>query len=144
MNCTAKKLISRFAFRHREILADRMEMRTCDTDCRYRANAAGAQTSRTATLLDIEVLRLRIARQVKEQVAFYHQSQRELETAEQNLSSAQKRLRLASRLFEKGRMDNFSVTDAETAYLDAEDSRFAAEAEASVPLQRWRRRGFRS
>jgi outer membrane protein TolC len=85
-----------------------------------------------AAQLDIEIVRVRIVRQVKDQLGAYARAQQEAEIASRNVSLAERRLQLAMRLFEKGRADNIAVTDAEEALQLAEDARVTTEAEASV------------
>ena len=61
-----------------------------------------------------------------------NRSRREVKIAERNMNLAASRLKLAHRLFEMGRGDNFSVTDAEQSMLHAENKVFSARAEARV------------
>ncbi len=80
----------------------------------------------------IEITELSIARQVHQQLLVYKRTQSELKIATRNLSLASSRAKLARRLFELGRGDNFSVTDAEEAFLQAENQLFSAQEEASL------------
>src|SRR5690606_22457663 len=68
----------------------------------------------------IRVVQLGISREVRQSMLAYRRARADLATFESNLDHASARLELARRLFESGRTDNFSVTDAEEAYLDAE------------------------
>src|SRR5690606_12043653 len=68
----------------------------------------------------IRVVQLGIAREVRQSMLAYRRARADLANFESNLDHASARLELARRLFESGRTDNFSVTDAEEAYLDAE------------------------
>lgn len=73
-----------------------------------------------------------IAREVQQQIAAYLRARTEAGIAARNEKLAESRARLARRLFEIGRGDNFSATDAEQAYFQAQTRRLAARAEASV------------
>lgn len=82
-----------------------------------------------------EVIRIRelaIAREIQEQTDAYRRAQTNLATAERNLKLAEGRARIARRLFEAGRGDNFSVTDAEDAYVQAQTALLAARSDASL------------
>lgn len=80
----------------------------------------------------IEILERSIAREILQVIGAYRRARQELDIAERNYRLAERRARLARRLFEVGRGDNFSVTDAEEALTRAEERRYAARAEASV------------
>lgn len=84
----------------------------------------------------IRVVQLGIAREVRQSMLAYRRARADLATFESNLDHASARLELARRLFETGRTDNFSVTDAEEAYLDAESRLLAGETDAT--LAAWR------
>ena len=77
-------------------------------------------------------MRDRIVREVRDALSAYTRAQAESDIAAQNLAIARQRLDLAQRLFVRGRTDNISVTDAETAYLLAQNDDNSAAAEASV------------
>lgn len=68
----------------------------------------------------IRVVELAIAREVRQAMLSYRRSRAELGILEANVENARARLELARRLFETGRTDNFSVTDADEAFLDAQ------------------------
>lgn len=73
-----------------------------------------------------------VRRQVRQALATYERARSEIVFAERNLRLAQSRAALARRLYEMGRGDNFSATDAENALLQAQDSMLEAQAGASV------------
>jgi outer membrane protein TolC len=106
-----------------------------DTDfnlSRERVALDQALINQTSSSETIEIVRLSITREVLQQLQAYRRAQAELKIAEQNFKLAAGRSRLARRLFELGRGDNFSVTDAEEAYLQAENQLLFARAEASI------------
>lgn len=106
-----------------------------DTDLnqtRERARLGQAVISRESALEAIRIRELAITREVQQQISAYRRAREELDIAERNHRLAEQRTRLARRLFEIGRGDNFSVTDAEEALAQAEDRRLAARAEASI------------
>ncbi len=80
----------------------------------------------------VRVLELRIARELQQQVLAYRRAHAELKILERNRKHAAARLQLARRLFEIGRSDNFSVTDAEDSFLQAEGDLLFGRAQASI------------
>lgn len=82
--------------------------------------------------LNTGIIELAIAREVNQQRAAYRRAQAELKIAERNKDLAASRRKLAQQLFELGRSDQFSVTDAEETFLLAENQWLAARAEASL------------
>jgi outer membrane protein TolC len=80
----------------------------------------------------IRIRELAIAREVQQRLSALQLARSERIIAERNFKLASDRARLARRLFERGRGDNFSVTDAEEALQDAENKRLGARAEASI------------
>ncbi len=80
----------------------------------------------------IGIRALAIARDVQQGVSAYRQARSELSIAGRNYSAAEARSELARRLFEMGRGDSFSVTDAESAFIDAESALLAARASVCV------------
>lgn len=82
--------------------------------------------------LNTGIVELAIAREVNQQRAAYRRAQAALKIAERNKDLAASRRSLAQRLFELGRSDQFSVTDAEETFLLAENQWLAARAEASL------------
>lgn len=80
----------------------------------------------------LEILENSIRRQVQQGILAYQRSLDQLRLAERNHGFARDRARLARRMFEIGRGDNFAVTDAETALLEAESSMLQTRAESVV------------
>lgn len=97
-----------------------------------RARLAQATLSREAAGETIHIRELSIAREVQQLLSAYQRARSELVIAERNYQLADSRARLARRLFEIGRGDNFSVTDAEDSLNDADTRRHATRAEASI------------
>lgn len=77
-----------------------------------------------------------VRRQVRQALATYERARSEVVFAERNLQFAQSRATLARRLYEIGRGDNFSATDAESALSQAQNQMLSAQAEASVAAYR--------
>jgi outer membrane protein TolC len=73
-----------------------------------------------------------VQRQVYQQKLAYDRARADILIAERNLNLAQSRLKLAKRMFEMGRGDNFAVSDSEDEFLKAEREYLRAQAEASV------------
>lgn len=106
-----------------------------DTDLnqsRERAKVGQAAITRESAREAVRMRELAITREVLQRTSAYRRSLEELKIAERNYQLALQRTKLARRLFELGRGDNFSVTDAEEALTSAEDRRLSARAEASV------------
>ena len=106
-----------------------------DTDFnRVRERTALRQSQLGATSSDqfLRVLELRIARELQQRILAYRRAFAELKILQRNLRHAEARLDLARRLFEIGRGDNFSVTDAEEAFLLAEGNLLSGRANASI------------
>jgi len=82
--------------------------------------------------LSTGIVELAIAREVNQQRAAYRRAQAELKIAERNKDLAASRRKLAQQLFELGRSDQFSVTDAEETFLLAENQWLSSRAEASL------------
>lgn len=80
----------------------------------------------------LAILKSAIARQVSQQFENYQRALVELKIAESNLDLAARRAKLARALFDVGRGDNFSVTDAEVSLLQAETLLFSARTDASI------------
>ena len=97
-----------------------------------RARLGQATVSREASRETIFIRELAIAREVQQRISTYRRARSELGIAERNFTLAQNRALLARRLFERGRGDNFSVTDAEEALNDADNRLLLARAEASI------------
>ena len=97
-----------------------------------RARLGQASLSREAAAESVRIRELAIAREVQQLLSAYQRARSELGIADRNYKLAEDRARLARRLFERGRGDNFSVTDAEDALQDADNRRLNARAEASI------------
>lgn len=97
-----------------------------------RARLGQAVVGREAALETIRIRELSIAREVQQQSSTYRRTLADLQIAERNFKLAESRARLARRLFELGRGDNFSVTDAEEALTQAQDQVLLTRADASV------------
>jgi outer membrane protein TolC len=97
-----------------------------------RAALEQARLSQESSFKTIEIIELSIARQVHQAILAYRRAQAELKIAERNFNLAAARAKLAQRLFELGRGDNFSVTDAEESYLQAENQLLSVQAEVSL------------
>lgn len=97
-----------------------------------RARLAQSTLSREAAAETIRIRELAIAREVQQRLSALQLARSERVIAERNFKLAHDRARLARRLFESGRGDNFSVTDAEEALQDADNQRLKARAEASI------------
>ena len=69
-----------------------------------------------------------LAREIQQAVSAYRQVRTEFAIAGRNYEAAQARTELAGRLFAMGRGDNFAVSDAETAFIDAESSLLSTRA----------------
>jgi outer membrane protein TolC len=98
----------------------------------YRQSVVSEQSARE----DVDISAIFIRKQVQQELLSFDRAKSEATIAEQNLAAADSRVRLARRLFELGRSDNFSVTDAEEAYRKAENDCLAAKAESSVAAYR--------
>lgn len=98
----------------------------------YKQSVVSEQSARE----DVDIAEVFVRKQVQQQLLAFGRARSEAVIAGQNLDSARSRVRLARRLFELGRSDNFSVTDAEEAFRNAENTFFAAKAESSVATYR--------
>lgn len=98
----------------------------------YKQSIVSEQSARE----DVEISEVFVKKQVQQQLLAFERAESEVNIAGKNLAAAKSRVRLARRLFEVGRSDNFSVTDAEEAYQTAENTFFAAKAEASAAAYR--------
>ncbi len=79
-----------------------------------------------------------IERQVRRAFLEVSRAQADLEPARRNLDVAEARLRLARRMFEMGRADGFTVSDAETQFQRAEGAWLNARIEAALAAYRLR------
>jgi outer membrane protein TolC len=98
-----------------------------------------AQLDERTALADIETARRLIERQVRQQLLEQARAVAEVGQAQRNRTVAEARLRLARRLFEMGRGDNFAVTDAEQQFQLAETAWLAAQTEAALAGYKLRR-----
>jgi outer membrane protein TolC len=101
----------------------------------YKQSLVSEQSAREA----VDISEIFIQKQVQQQLLAFDRAKSEAIIAGRNLAAADSRVKLSRRLFELGRSDNFSVTDAEDAYRKAENDFLAAKAEASVAAYRLRR-----
>lgn len=111
-----------------------------DTDLnqtRERSQLGQALIARESARENVRIRELSITREVQQQTSAYRRALEELAIAERNHQLAYQRTKLARRLFELGRGDNFSVTDAEEALNDAVTQRLVARAEASIAGYRY-------
>ncbi|MEE8575351.1 MAG: TolC family protein [Thermodesulfobacteriota bacterium] len=99
---------------------------------REKAALGEARINKESAFGTIEIIELSIARQVQQHLLKYRRASTEVKIAERNFELARGRAKLARRLFELGRGDNFTVTDAEEAYLRAENQLFSARSEVSI------------
>ncbi len=106
-----------------------------DTDLHRRSERSALRRS----LLDaaaaeegLATLENRIRREVQQSVLAYQRALEQAGFADRNLVLARDRAKLARRLFELGRGDNFTATDAETELLRAQSQQLEADAEATV------------
>lgn len=84
----------------------------------------------------IEIVRSGLQRQVQTVLASYERARRETLFAERNYRLAESRARLARRMFEIGKGDNFTVTDAENALLEARNRMLMSQAEVTIAAYR--------
>ena len=92
----------------------------------------GEQTSEVR----IEAVRSAVARQVQQALLAYDRARKQVPVAERNYQLAQNRARLARRLYERGKGDNFSVADAEDERQNAQEQWIQAQAAATVEAYR--------
>ncbi|MCX6996334.1 MAG: TolC family protein [Kiritimatiellaeota bacterium] len=101
-----------------------------------------AELSENTAREDIETAERLVRRQVRQQLLAYDRACSEVQRSENNRAVAQNRQRLAHRLFELGRGDNFTVTDAEQELQRVETDWLAARSEAALAGCRlWRATG---
>jgi outer membrane protein TolC len=95
-----------------------------------RANIGNALLRERSSTELIEIIELSIARLVQQHLLAHRRARGELDIARSNLGLAESRAKLTRRLFQLGREDNFSVTDAETALIRSENRLFLAQSES--------------
>ena len=91
-----------------------------------------ARSARQQIATDLEIFQYKIYRDVRAALLSYERAQSELDLAGKNAALADRRLKLAQRLFEMGRESNFTVTDAEQSHQNAVNQHYQARAEASI------------
>jgi OMF family outer membrane factor len=99
---------------------------------RERASLGQARLTRESARESVRIRELTITREVQQQTSAYRRAIQEMNIAARNHHLAMQRARLARRLYELGRGDNFSVTDAEEELTQSEDRRLRARADASL------------
>lgn len=92
-------------------------------------DAAGAENQ-------IATLESAIRRQVQQALLAYERAVQQVDFAARNYDLAKTRARLSRRLFEIGRSDNFTVTDAETELLQAESEMLRTKSDTNVAAYR--------
>jgi outer membrane protein TolC len=106
-----------------------------DTDfnpARVRIGVDQARVQESSAKQTVVITEISLAQQVSQALLSLSRLQSELKIAEQNFKLAESRSKLARRLFVLGRGENFPVTDAEEAYLQAERQWLSAQAEATI------------
>lgn len=88
---------------------------------------------------DVEIIASEITRQVQHELAGCRRSFAEVTIAERNVELADARAKLARRLFESGRGDNFAVSDAEDEAFSAYTVLLTAKANVVISVYRLRR-----
>lgn len=99
---------------------------------RERTNVKISEADVQAARQTVAIRAQSIAREVQQGVSAYRQTRNELAIAGRNHAAAEARSELARRLFEAGRGDSFSVTDAENAFAQSESSLLSARADVCV------------
>jgi outer membrane protein TolC len=113
-----------------------------DTDLHRRAERHAlrrAELDAAQSEIQTASLENTIRRQVQQSLLTYARAAQQVEFAGRNLRLATDRARLARRLFEIGRSDNFTVTDAESELLQAESEMLRSEAETNIAAYRLKR-----
>jgi outer membrane protein TolC len=87
---------------------------------------------------NLEIMETGIRKQSQQYLLAYKRGINELKIARRNFELARARAVLARRMFEMGRTDNFSVTDAEMAYLTAENQLLQSETDTTLAGYRLR------
>ncbi len=108
---------------------------SADTDFNLaveRASLGQAKVGEDSSDQLVRVQKLSIARELQQSILLYRRAHAELKILIRNLEHAAARLQLAQRLFDIGRGDNFSVTDAEEAFLLAESQLLFSQSTASI------------
>lgn len=99
---------------------------------RDRFAVSRAELDQTAEEQRVEIIEQIIARDVQKAWLAHRRSKSRLAIFQRNLEHAESRLELANRLFRIGRGDNFSVVDAEQAFVQAQTELLAGRAAVTV------------
>jgi len=106
-----------------------------DSDFFLRDERIGVQQaglSQQGAAIRVDDVDAMIRRQVDQAMSANRRAEAEQDIAERNLELARQRAVLARRLYEKGRVDNTSATDAESELIDALTKLLNARAEAVI------------
>lgn len=103
---------------------------------RDRSTLAQAGIALLSARENVQIVKLSISREVQQALANYRRVQADLKLAEQNVELADRRARLARRLFQAGRGDHFSVTDAEEAFLQSQNNWLDARSAVNLAAYR--------
>jgi len=106
-----------------------------DTDFMLREERLGVRQAgldETSSALRIEEVDALIRRQIDQALSACRRADSEQDIALRNVEVASQRANLAQRLFDKGRVDHTSATDAEIELLDARTKLLNARAEAVI------------
>ncbi len=97
-----------------------------------KASLGRARIDVLSTEQQLEALKANIRRQVQQALLQYQRSREQAVFAERNVTLANDRARLARRLFQLGRGDNFTVTDAEAELLQAQSRLLQSQTESTI------------
>lgn len=98
-----------------------------------------SRVTRMAARESVHVNELAVTRQVQQDITTYRRARTEVAIAKRNAKLAEGRAELSRRLFRLGRGDNFSVTDAEEAFAQAQTQLLTARAEVTLAGYRLKR-----
>ncbi len=101
-----------------------------------RAALKQAQAGELNAALRVDVVRIAIERQALNELSAYTRSTQQIAVEERNYALALDRAKLARRLFEQDRGDNFTVSDAENELQSAETSVLDARSSANIAAYR--------
>ena len=100
---------------------------------------ANAELTLGSTELRIESVTLAIKRQVHQAISAYRRILLESTLSEKNYSIAKNRARLARKLFQMGKGDSFSVSEAEDELLSAEQQLLSSQSDSSIASYKLKR-----
>ena len=103
---------------------------------RERLDVVQAMLTRSSALETAALVESALRRQVQQNLLALERARLEAGVARRNHVLAVNRARLARRMFEIGKGDNFSVTDAENALLDAQNKWLQSQADVSIAAYR--------